>query len=96
MHHFLAVNVSLAAGLNRGRPSNDSELPAGGWVFEGVVGGSVGGVGVFALLVGLVVALHRYWGAFEPLARALTNLVRAITRRINQANHSPPPAQPTE
>ena len=82
MHHWLSTNVSLSDWLHRGR-GNASEVGSEEWDFEEVVGGSAGGVGALALLVGLVVILHRYWGAIEPLARSLTDLVRAIIQRLN-------------
>ena len=60
-----------------------------------MVGAWAGGsVGVFVVLVGLAVVLYQYWGAFEPLARALTGLVEAIANRIRREDPNRPPTPP--
>ena len=93
--HWLAPNVTLWDFFNRGLKKNISKSqPEDEW-FEEMVGAWVGGsVGVFAVLVGLAVVLYRYWGAFEPLARALTGLVEAIANRIRREDPNRPPTPP--
>ena len=93
--HWLAPNVTLWDFFNRGLKKNVSKSqPEDDW-FEEMVGAGVGGsVGVFVVLVGLAVVLYRYWGAFEPLAWALTGLVEAIANRIRREDPNRPPTPP--
>ena len=93
--HWLAPNVTLWDFFNRGRKINVSKSqPEDAW-FEEMVGAWAGGsVGVFVVLVGLAVVLYRYWGTFEPLARAFTGLVEAIANRIRREDPNRPPTPP--
>ena len=93
--HWLAPNVTLWDFFNRVRKNNvSSPQPEGDW-FEETVGAGVGGsVGVLVVLIGLVAVLHRYWGVCEPLARALTNLVQAITHLLRRQDPNRPPTPP--
>ena len=94
--HWLAPNITLWDFFNSGlKKKNDSNTqPEDGW-FEEMVGAGVGGgVGILVVLVGLVAVLYRYWGAFEPLARALTRLVQAVTNLVRRRDPNRPPTPP--
>ena len=93
--HWLAPNVTLWDFFNSGLKKNVSgPQPEEAW-FEEMVGAGVGGgVGILVVLVGLVAVLYRYWGAFEPLARALTSLVQAVTNLVRRQDPNRPPTPP--
>ena len=94
--HWLAPNVTLWDFFNRGlkKVNVSKSQPEDDW-FEEMVGAGVGGsVGALVVLIGLVVVLYRYWGVCEPLARALTNLVQAITHLVRRQDPNRPPTPP--
>ena len=94
--HWLAPNITLWDFFNRGlkKKNVSGSQPEEVW-FEEMVGAGVGGgVGILVVLVGLVAVLYRYWGAFEPLARALTRLVQAATNLVRRQDPNRPPTPP--
>ena len=94
--HWLAPNITLWDFFNRGlkKKNVSGSQPEEVW-FEEMVGAGVGGgVGILVVLVGLVAVLYRYWGAFEPLARALTRLVQAVTNLVRRRDPNRPPTPP--